>query len=206
MSNVKGCRGTSKYYVDGMALSKVATKLGMTYSMVYEMYHKGFDTIYTMKKYREAVANGQVYKRGATVHLTSEGKLTVEECVNIHPHGLSKGAIDYRGKVWGWNHLCLWLPSQHPKAFKKAAIELDGPPRGRSKPREQTKKKRKLIDRFLVCHKNKGQEICKHYNNRMNMPFKLPKTCKKYGTSCGNYAGIRNDVTSKPMSTVAWCE
>ena len=202
----EGCKGKSLHMVDGMSLSEVAEKLGYSYSMCYEMHKKGFDTVYTMKKYREAIATGEVYKRGAVSHLTSRGSLTVDECVDLNEHGISRGALEYRGHIWGWNHRCLWMPQMQPRAFRAAAIALDGPPRGRAKPRQRIVIKPVLIDRFLVCHRDKGMEICKHYDERMHTDHGLPKQCEKYGTSCCNYAGIRNDVTSKPMSTVAWCE
>ena len=198
--------GISHHLIDGLTLTQVASKLGCTYSMCYEMMKLGHDTVHTMRRYRDAREAGEVYKRGATCHMTSKGPLTVNECVDLNEHDVRRGAMEFRGKVWGWNHLCLWMPTMQPRAFRAAAIALDGPPRGRAKPRQRIVIKPVLIDRFLVCHRQRGQEICKHYDERMHTDHGLPKQCEKYGTSCGNYAGIRNDVTSKPMSTVAWCE
>lgn len=176
-----------------LTYGEAAEILTLSTPAVTAMYVKGMRTITEMKEYRVALGKGFCVGRG-TQHRTSKGMMNVTDMSRVHPHGLSDKTLTYRGKRWGFDHLCMWMGKKGVREeFDKEATELDGPPRGVHADRtsEYAPVKEEVFDRFKTCYRDKGQIRCTIYDERLKMDYDVPDECKVAGLRyCTNFNGM----------------
>jgi len=167
----------------------------------YSMVKRGHDTQKKIIAYRKKVAANECHGGGYSpdIFTTSKGRLTYKQMEERHPHGISAQTIRYRALKWGHDHKCIWLSKLPPRLFYKAAIKLDGPPRPGGKvaklpkcPEGNPVRLDKLkFNRGECCYRDKGQERCLVYAQRLRQDIGIPKPCKAAkGNHCPNYDGL----------------
>lgn len=179
-----------------ITIKEASERMKITAPACNAMYSKGIHSLTEMEEYRVKLTEGTLQCGGTppVYHNTSKGRLTLDECEDIHPHGLVKVSIRYRGDTWGYDHKCLWLPKG--RGFKAKALALDGPPRPANKETQKVQKCKVIpIDRLKACYRDKCQIRCIHYNTRLKMNKGVPEECSvAAGDTCINFEGQRLPV------------
>lgn len=197
-NTTKKYRGVPKVKVNGglITIKEASERMKISSPACQAMYNKGIDSLSAMEQYRVDLAEGKMQCGGtpSLYHETSMGRLTLEECAAIHPHGLVQVSIRYRGDTWGYDHKCLWLPKG--RGFKAKALALDGPPRPANKKTSKLSKCKVIpLNRRKACYRDQCQIRCVHYGARMKMFKGVPEVCSvASGDSCSNFKGQRLPV------------